>query len=77
MADQIVLLNLSDQDHAQDIIDEFGERTGLQGEEIEGGMTFTVDDDEHEIDVVETLTDIDPDWTDHVSLGDPAGTENA
>ncbi|HYF28049.1 MAG TPA: hypothetical protein VD931_20060 [Baekduia sp.] len=54
------------------IIARFGEETGLEGEDTpEGGRIFDVDDD-HEIEVVQTLDEIDPDWPEHIALEDPA-----
>jgi hypothetical protein len=70
MADQIILTKL-DED-ADRILDAFAERTGLEREDHDEHAHFALDDaDDHEIDVVQTLTDIDEDWTDHVGVGDP------
>jgi hypothetical protein len=45
----------------------------LQPHEIPGGAEFPLEGKDHEIEVVQTLTGIDPSWTDHVALGSPEG----
>lgn len=72
MADRVILLDQGDGPRASAIINAFAERTGLEPEEIEGGASFPIEGEEHEIDIVRTLDEIDPDWTDHLALGDPA-----
>jgi hypothetical protein len=73
MADRIVLLSRGEGSRAQEILDAFAERTGLQPHEIPGGAEFPLEGKDHEIEVVQTLTGIDPSWTDHVALGSPEG----
>lgn len=73
MADRIILLPRGDEASAQQIIDEFEQRTGLERNEIDGGTEFEIGPDDHGVQVVQTLTDIDPEWTDHLELGDPQG----
>jgi hypothetical protein len=70
MADPIIFTKL-DAD-ADRILDAFEQRTGLEGEDDGDRRVFEVEGTEHEVDVVQTLTDIDEDWTDHVGLQDPA-----
>jgi hypothetical protein len=72
MADTVTLIPKGDADTAQEIIDAFAERTGLDHEQAEDGegVVFDVSDD-HELEVVQTLTEIDPDWTDHLEVGQP------
>jgi hypothetical protein len=71
MADQIVLLTCGDAGRARRIIHTFADRTGLHGTDIAGGVSFAVGADDHRIQVVHVLTDIDPGWSQHLSLGDP------
>jgi hypothetical protein len=70
MADPIIFTKL-DAD-ADRILDAFEQRTGLEGEDDGDRRVFEVEGAEHEVDVVQTLTDIDEDWTDHVGVQDPA-----
>lgn len=72
MANQVVLLRENDIDgRAEEIIDEFETRTGLEREEIDGGASFGLEGEDHAVKVVETLDEIDRDWTDYLTLGDP------
>ncbi len=70
MADQIILTKLDDE--ADRILDAFADETGLEREDHADHAHFPIEADDHDIDVVQTLTDIDEDWTEHVGLGDPA-----
>jgi hypothetical protein len=69
MADQIILTKL-DED-ADRILDEFEEHTGLHGDDEGDRRRFDVAGREHDVDVVQTLTDIDEEWTEHVGVADP------
>jgi hypothetical protein len=69
MADEIILTKLDEE--ADRILDAFEERTGLDGEDDGDKRTYPIEGTEHEIDVVQTLTDIDEDWTEHVGVQDP------
>jgi hypothetical protein len=69
MADEIILTKLDDD--ADRILDAFEEHTGLHGDDEGDRRRFDVAGREHEIDVVQTLTDIDDAWTDHVGVADP------
>ena len=73
MADQIILTKLDDE--ADSIIDAFSDLTGLvDSDDQDDKVVFEVNDaDEHRIDVVQTLTGIDPGWTDHVGFELPSG----
>lgn len=73
MADRIVLLTLGDAATARHIIDEFAQRTGLRPQDVDGGAAFPLEGDDHQVQVVQTLTEIDPQWTDHLMVGDPEG----
>lgn len=68
MADQIILTKL-DED-ADRILDAFEEQTGLHGDDEGDRRRFDVAGGGH-VDVVQTLTDIDEDWTEHVGVADP------
>jgi hypothetical protein len=69
MADQIILTKL-DED-ADRILDAFEEQTGLHGDDEGDRRRFDVAGSGHTVDVVQTLTDIDEDWTEHVGVADP------
>lgn len=70
MASAIVFHPLTDE--ADRILEAFEEQTGLDSERLDdGGRRFPLEGADHGVDVVQTLTDIDEDWTDHLSLGDP------
>jgi hypothetical protein len=69
MADQIILTKLDDD--ADRILDAFEDQTGLEGDDEGDRRRFDVTDHSHRIDVVQTLTDIDEDWTEHVGVADP------
>jgi hypothetical protein len=71
MADRIVLLTRGDGARAHEIIDSFAQRSGLEPHEVDGGVEFPLSGDDHEVPVVQTLTEIDPGWTDHLALGEP------
>ena len=71
MADRIVLLTRGDQSRAGRIIASFAERTGLARQDVDGGASFPLKAGDHRVEVVQTLTDIDPEWTEHLALGDP------
>lgn len=71
MAERIVLLARGDGERAQSLIREFAQRTGLEARPVEGGAEFPLSGEEHQVPVVQTLTEIDPAWTDHLAVGDP------
>jgi hypothetical protein len=69
MADQIILTKLDEE--ADRILDAFADQTGLHGDDEGDRRRFDVTGAGHEVDVVQTLTDIDEDWTEHVGVADP------
>lgn len=71
MADQLVFLVTGDPSKAQRILDAFAAQTGLAPEPAEDGTRFALDGADHQIKVVETLNEIDPAWSEHLSLGAP------
>jgi hypothetical protein len=72
MADTITLI--AQDDDAEAILDEFEERTGLQREESDDDETrvYAIEGEDHRIEIVETLDEIDEHWPQHVALGSPA-----
>jgi hypothetical protein len=76
MADRLIFLPQGDPEAARRIVDAFAEQTGLTPQpSAEGGTEFALGSEDHQIKVVQTLTGIDPDWSDHVALGDPSHTD--
>ena len=73
MADELLLLSRGDNANAQRIFEAFAERTGLEGQSVTGGVRYLLEDGGHRIKIVETLTDIDADWSRHVELRQPRG----
>jgi hypothetical protein len=69
MADQIILTKL-DED-ADRILDAFEEHTGLHGDDEGDRRRFDTSGAGHEVDVVQTLTDIDDEWSEHVGVAEP------
>jgi hypothetical protein len=72
MASTITLIPKDDD--GERILDEFEERTGLEPEEKgdEDERIYPLEGDDHRIEIVDTLDDIDVDWAKHVGLGMPA-----
>ena len=71
MADTLILIPQDDE--AERILDEFEEQTGLEPEEGEkDASVYPLDGEDHRVEVVQALTDIDEDWSEHVTLGSPA-----
>ncbi len=69
MPEQIILTKL-DED-ADRILDAFEEETGLHGDDEGDRRRFDVAAPDHGLDVVQTLTDIDEGWTEHVRVAEP------
>jgi hypothetical protein len=69
MADEIILTKLDDD--ADQILDAFEEHTGLHGDDEGDRRRFDTRHGGHAVDVVQTLTDIDEDWAEHVGVADP------
>lgn len=72
MSDQILFLSKDDEVRAKRILEAFADRTGLVGVAADGGTCFPLGPDDHRVKVIQTLTDIDPQWADYLTLGDPA-----
>ena len=72
MSDQITLVALDGSDDARRIIDEFEQRTGLRGEGHADTRTYELHDADHRTRIVQTLTQIDASWTDHVGFRMPS-----
>jgi hypothetical protein len=71
MAERLVFVIIGDPSHARRILDSFAGETGL-APQSEGDVTrFALDGADHRVKVVQTLTEIDPDWSRHLSLGPP------
>ena len=68
MAEQVILQTIGDGAQAERILDEFEQRTGLHSETRGDGRYYDVHDDEHRTRIVQTLTDIDARWTDHLGF---------
>ena len=71
MASEIILIPKDDD--GERILDQFEERTGLEpelGDEDE--RVYPIEGDDHRIEIVETLDDINTDWTKHLALGQPS-----
>ncbi len=71
MANEITFVYKDDPAGAKRVLDAFAAETGLEAEPHDGSVSFAVHGREHEIKVVETLNQIDSDWSRYVSLGDP------
>ena len=71
MSDLIILTTVGDPDEAVRIMDAFEAETGLSGDVRGDERDYEIDGEDHRAKVVQTLTDVDPDWTDHVGLRDP------
>ncbi|HET6509832.1 MAG TPA: hypothetical protein VFG42_23765 [Baekduia sp.] len=72
MADSITFL--AKDDEGQRILDELEQQTDLRAEAGDEGDTrvYPLEDEEHRIEIVQTLTDIDPEWSEHLALQMPA-----
>jgi hypothetical protein len=72
MASTITLI--AQDDEAYEILDEFEERTGLEPEETDDDETrvYAIEGEDHRIEIIETLDEIDDTWPEHLALGSPA-----
>ena len=68
MADHVILRPLDGSSEATRILDEFESRTGLNAEPHGDGRLYELHGEEHRTRIVQTLTDIDAAWTDHVGF---------
>jgi hypothetical protein len=72
MASSITFV-LKNQPDADRILDAFEAQTGLESEKPDDRTrVYPLEGDEHHIKVVQTLTDIDERWTDHLAPQAPA-----
>ena len=71
MADHVILRPLDGSDDAARILDEFESRTGLISEPHGDGRLYGLHGADHQKHIVQTLTEIDARWTDHVGLRFP------
>ncbi len=69
MTNHLILTKL-DED-ADRILDAFEDQSGLEGDDEGDRRRFDIAGRQHEIDIVQMLTDIDENWTDHVGVADP------
>jgi hypothetical protein len=73
MADTITFLPKDDE--GERILDEFEQQTDLTaeaGEEGDAARVYPLEGDDHQVEIVQTLTDIDPEWSQHIALEMPA-----
>ncbi len=68
MADQVILQTVGDAAEADRILDEFEHRTGLRSDVRDAGRVYEIHDQDHRTRIVQTLTDIDDRWTDHLGF---------
>lgn len=68
MADQIILQKLDGSTQADRILDEFEQRTGLHSDVQDDGRAYELHGEDHRTRIVQTLTDIEAGWTDHLGL---------
>ena len=71
MADHVILRALDGSSDADRILDEFESRTGLISEAHGDGRLYELHGPDHQTHIVQTLTEIDRAWTDHVGLRFP------
>jgi hypothetical protein len=68
MADLLILRALDGSGDAERILDEFEQRTGLAPDVRDDGRYYELHGEEHRTHIVQTLTEIDPGWTDHLGF---------
>lgn len=68
MADQVIFQTVGDPERAQQILEQFEQRTGLRSDVRDAGRVYEIHDEEHRTQIVQTLTDIDDRWTDHLGF---------
>jgi hypothetical protein len=67
MASSITFI-LTNQPEGDRILDAFEEQTGLESEKPDDQTrVYPLEGDDHRVDVVQTLTEIDERWSDHLS----------
>jgi hypothetical protein len=70
MAKELIFLTDGDA-RAERVVEVFAQSTGLTIEPIDDGAKLALRGTDHRVKVVETLTDIDPNWSDYLALGAP------
>ncbi len=68
MADQVILQVLDGSADGERIVDEFERVTGLQADVRGGDRYYELGAEDHQTRIVQTLTEIDAGWTDHIGL---------
>lgn len=68
MAGQLILQKLDGSAEGDRILAEFERRTGLQADARGDGRYYDLHDEEHRTKIVQTLTEIDARWTDHLGF---------
>jgi hypothetical protein len=71
MATSITLIPQDDE--GERILDEFEQQTSLDPEDGgDAARIYALEGEDHRIEIIETLDDIDADWPQHVALESPA-----
>ena len=70
MAEELIFLTNGDA-RAERLVAVFAQRTGLLIEPIDDDAKLALRGSDHRVKVVETLTDIDPNWSGYLALGQP------
>lgn len=72
MADTITFLPKDDD--GERILDEFEQQTDLEAtsDGDESARAYALEGEDHRVEIVQTLTDIDPEWSEHIALQMPA-----
>jgi len=68
MPQQVILRTLERSSEGERILDEFERCTGLECELRDDDRYYEMHDEDHRTRVVQTLTEIDARWTDHVGF---------
>jgi hypothetical protein len=68
VSDQVIIQSLHGSADGERILDEFERRTGLRGDARDNGRYYDVHGEEHRTRIVQTLTEIEPGWTDHLGF---------
>jgi hypothetical protein len=60
-------------DDGERILDEFEQQTDLAPDNSGSAerRVYALEGEDHQIEIVETLTDIDPEWSQHIALEQP------
>jgi hypothetical protein len=72
MASSITFI-IKNQPDADRILDAFEEQTGLESEKPDDeSRVYPLEGDDHQVEIVQTLDDIDEHWADHITPEAPA-----